>query len=356
LQSDSFSGDRKLEAAAVSNPAHILKPATGIHVSRIQRALIQLDGLQIDKPELDAGHYGDSTASAVVQYKQKRNIINRTYEDAVDPIVGIMTMASLDKDLAARERLDPDFIFLNDAQRSTVKAALTRAREMLDVTLRRIRAITNSVVSPHNLAYFETKLDILNVFRINSFVLGDLPIPDDIFEALRRKLGRSTAQPTASTSPVDAFNIAVLLQNFAQLRASLDEKFRKEFYTMNTFNGESLGLFEAFVSSSGNFRDATMHFRPLYFDPSFSADHRAVTLAHERAHTIFHAQGHPGTGDNPFCVAPHLGDPNVQDGGQALSNPYCYEWLILALQPNYTPAPFLQGCVVTGGSSNSSGP
>src|SRR5690242_12674966 len=71
LQSESFRGDPKLEAAAVSNPAHILKtqpPSTGIHVSKIQRALMQLDGAQIDKNELDLGSYDNSTANAVLRY------------------------------------------------------------------------------------------------------------------------------------------------------------------------------------------------------------------------------------------------------------------------------------------------
>jgi hypothetical protein len=347
LQSDSLRGDRLLEAAAISNPAHILKPSTGIHVSKIQRALMQLDGAQIDKNELDLGRYGDSTESAVLRYKDKRNIINRSYEDAVDPIVGIMTMASLDKELLIKEQADPDFIFFSDAQRATVKTALERAKQMLIVANRRIRGVTNSVVTPRDVTYYETKLAILNVFRINRFVVDDLPIPQDILDNIQRRLGRLKNQPTPADSPVDAFTFAMLFQNFAQLLGSLSEKFRKEFYTMGTFNGDSLGLFEAFVSSNNNFSNTTMHVRPLYFDPSFTADHRAVTLAHERAHTIFHAKGHPGTGDNPFCVAPHLGDPNVTDSGQALTNPYCYEWLILALQPNYTPAPFLQGCVVT---------
>jgi hypothetical protein len=218
---------------------------------------------------------------------------------------------------------------------------------MLIVANKRIKGVTQLVMTPRNVAYYETKLAVLNVFRINKFVSDDLPIPQDILDNIQRRLGRLKKQPTPADSPADAFTFTMLFQNFAQLLGSLDEKFRKVFYTMNTFNGDSLGLFEAFASSFNNFANTTLHVRPLYFDPSFSADHRAVTLAHERAHTIFHAQGHPGTGDNPFCVAPHLGDPNVTDSTQALTNPYCYEWLILALQPNYTPAPFLQGCIVT---------
>jgi hypothetical protein len=115
----------------------------------------------------------------------------------------------------------------------------------------------------------------------------------------------------------------------------LDERFPKEFYTMGTFKSSPLLFFAAFVDAS-NPADPTMRFTRRYFDPSvLNADDRAVTIAHERAHTIFRANGHPGTGDNPFCVAPHLGDPNVQTTDDALANPYCYEWLIDCLQPTY---------------------
>jgi len=76
LQSQLFRGDPQLEAAAVSDPAHIEPGARGEHVRKIQLALIQLDGADID-PD---GQYGPATAAAVLAYKQKqkRNIINRT--------------------------------------------------------------------------------------------------------------------------------------------------------------------------------------------------------------------------------------------------------------------------------------
>ena len=78
LRSQLFRGDPKLEAAAVSDPAHITPGATGEHVRKIQRALIRLDSAAI-APD---GVYGPATAAAVLAYKQKRNIINRsTFED-----------------------------------------------------------------------------------------------------------------------------------------------------------------------------------------------------------------------------------------------------------------------------------
>ncbi|HEV3021492.1 MAG TPA: peptidoglycan-binding domain-containing protein, partial [Pirellulales bacterium] len=68
LQSQLLRGDPKLEAAAVSDPAHIKPGATGEHVRKIQLALVQLDGAPIARD----GIYGPATAAAVLAYKQKR--------------------------------------------------------------------------------------------------------------------------------------------------------------------------------------------------------------------------------------------------------------------------------------------
>ncbi len=104
LQSQCLKGDAKLEAAAVSDPAHIFTGAVGAHVAKIQQALIVLDNANITAAEIAAKQYGESTASAVLSFKQKRNIINRSYQSQADNIVGKMTMAALDQALAQRER------------------------------------------------------------------------------------------------------------------------------------------------------------------------------------------------------------------------------------------------------------
>ena len=101
LQSQLFRGDPKLEAAAVSDPAHIVPGATGEHVRKIQLALIQLDGAAID-PD---GKYGPATVAAVLAYKRNRNIINRSYQTQADNIVGKMTMAAIDSEMLAKERI-----------------------------------------------------------------------------------------------------------------------------------------------------------------------------------------------------------------------------------------------------------
>jgi peptidoglycan hydrolase-like protein with peptidoglycan-binding domain len=100
LQSQTFRNDPKLEAAAVSDPAHIVPGARGEHVRKIQLALIRLDGAAITAD----GNYDPATAAAVLAYKQKRNIVNRAYQTRADNIVGKMTIDRLDKEMLAAEQ------------------------------------------------------------------------------------------------------------------------------------------------------------------------------------------------------------------------------------------------------------
>lgn len=99
LQSQLFRGESKLEAAAMSDPAHIVQGATGEHVRKIQLALIQLDGATLT-PD---GSYGPATAGAVLAYKRKRNIVNRSSQSQVDDIVGKMTIATLDREMVLKQ-------------------------------------------------------------------------------------------------------------------------------------------------------------------------------------------------------------------------------------------------------------
>lgn len=100
LKSRLFRGDVKLEAAAASPEAHIIQGARGEHVLKIQHAVARLDGT----PVAQDGVYGQETARAVLAYKQKRNIVNRSYQSKADDIVGIMTMAALDQEMAQLEQ------------------------------------------------------------------------------------------------------------------------------------------------------------------------------------------------------------------------------------------------------------
>jgi peptidoglycan hydrolase-like protein with peptidoglycan-binding domain len=97
LQSRLFRGNPKLEGAAIFNPAHIVQGDRGPHVGKIQNVLIQVDRTAI-QPDLV---FGPATAAAVRAFKQKRQILN--FEGRIDDIVGIKTMAALDREMLAHE-------------------------------------------------------------------------------------------------------------------------------------------------------------------------------------------------------------------------------------------------------------
>ena len=104
LNSKLFRGDPQLEACAREDSAHVTRGARGAHVVKIQQALNILDnaGLTAD------GDYGPATAGAVLRYKEKRNIVNRSIQSRADDIVGKMTIASLDDEMVRRENEAPD--------------------------------------------------------------------------------------------------------------------------------------------------------------------------------------------------------------------------------------------------------
>jgi len=104
LLSTQFKGDQKLEACLIKDPAHITQGSRGEHVSKIQVALLLVDGANIVRQETSARLYGTSTAEAVLAYKTKRRIINTTYQTKPDNIVGKMTMAALDREMLQFER------------------------------------------------------------------------------------------------------------------------------------------------------------------------------------------------------------------------------------------------------------
>jgi hypothetical protein len=98
LQSQLLRGDPSLEAAAVSDPAHITPGARGPHVGKIQQALIRLDRAAINQDSA----YGPATAAAVRAFKQKRRILN--VAGLIDDIVGKKTIAALDGEMSAVEK------------------------------------------------------------------------------------------------------------------------------------------------------------------------------------------------------------------------------------------------------------
>ena len=132
LRCDLFAGDSKLEAAAVTNPAHIVRGSAGPHIERIHKALISIDNATISKHEISTTFFGADTEKAVLAYKQKRRIINTTYQKEADAVVGIMTMRSLDEEMLK---------FQSQANESTVLFALAAA---FGYTPEQSHTVTNS--------------------------------------------------------------------------------------------------------------------------------------------------------------------------------------------------------------------
>ena len=101
LKSRIFKGDPVFEACLVRDNAHITPGAVGKHVGKIHTALFRLDNLDVSNDERKHRRYGHSTVKAVLAYKdnKKRKIINHSYESHVDPIVGKMTIAWLDREM-----------------------------------------------------------------------------------------------------------------------------------------------------------------------------------------------------------------------------------------------------------------
>jgi len=110
LKSSLFSADPRHLACQTRDSAHYLLGQSGTHIGDVQAALNVLDNLHIAPAEWDAHRYGKSTAAAVLAFKQKRKIVNRSYQTAEDDIVGKMTITALDEEMArveANAKLNP---------------------------------------------------------------------------------------------------------------------------------------------------------------------------------------------------------------------------------------------------------
>jgi peptidoglycan hydrolase-like protein with peptidoglycan-binding domain len=103
LVSRLFSNDPVFERCLTHDSAHITPGSRGAHVNKIQTALDTLDNYSVAHTEVHSQTYGPSTAAGVLAYKRKRGIINRAYETQPDNIVGKMTIASLDAEMARVE-------------------------------------------------------------------------------------------------------------------------------------------------------------------------------------------------------------------------------------------------------------
>src|SRR4051812_14442910 len=109
LLSNLFKGDLNLAGCQNNDAAHLTIGARGEHVAKVQFALFALDSSAIDASEVRLQTYGPSTARAVLAYKTKRRIINATYQNTPDNIVGKMTITRLDQDMRVFEQTHRGF-------------------------------------------------------------------------------------------------------------------------------------------------------------------------------------------------------------------------------------------------------
>src|SRR5690242_6341451 len=84
LSSNLFKGDQILEQTAVQDSAHVTPGSSGPHVRKIQTALNLLDQAGLTEDAV----YGPRTATAVLNFKTDRDIVNRAYQTTADNIVG----------------------------------------------------------------------------------------------------------------------------------------------------------------------------------------------------------------------------------------------------------------------------
>ncbi|MEP6653699.1 MAG: peptidoglycan-binding domain-containing protein [Myxococcales bacterium] len=101
MRSRLFRGNAALDACLAQDAAHVTPGAVGEHVQLIQRALVYLGDKTISGGEYRSGTYGPTTTAAVLRYKQRRQIINTSYQSQPDNIVGKMTIQKLDDEMIA---------------------------------------------------------------------------------------------------------------------------------------------------------------------------------------------------------------------------------------------------------------
>ncbi len=104
LRSTTLQGNAALQACLDNDQAHVTPGTAGAHVGLIHKCLLVLESSPIAPDEIRSRTYGRTTAAAVLSYKKARNIINRSYQQQADNIVGKMTIARLDEDIAKVEQ------------------------------------------------------------------------------------------------------------------------------------------------------------------------------------------------------------------------------------------------------------
>lgn len=221
LQSELFRGDPALEAAAVADHAHITLGAVGDHVRKIQQALNITDGAGLSED----GVYGNGTASAVLEYKRERGIINFAYQQAPDNIVGKMTIQALDQELVKApgplEDRTTEVGAATLATLITMDTTLVSRGIFISAPLRlrfELLRLTAAITARGNLTF---RGRIRDEFRRGSVQLAGI-------EAPARGPIVFAAAPAVAVGGVAALEIAIAALALILLLCIVSEDFRKE--------------------------------------------------------------------------------------------------------------------------------
>lgn len=331
LQSELFRGDPKLEAAAISDSAHILPGARGPHVAKIQQALIELAAAAI----VPDGVYGSATAEAVGDFKRKQQPQILNFAGRIDNIVGIKTMAALDAGMLLKAP-KPDRLVRycgNDRRTPQTLGVNARARFALGVaggsatgapTTPDLMAIIRSNAAQAKV-WLKSALFALNNFRLqvqippdqarlipthgrlNTHFLFDL----DLFRngpILGLKAVARNAQETVS----DLVDFYTAIDD---LMSRADRAFTADLRDLRNTPG-----FQQFATSAAFVPDPprmdSIHVTPVYLN--LGPLKRVSVLIHEAAHFVSQTTFQ----DIAHIRSPEYPGPNF---GLAIRNVYSYE-------------------------------
>jgi len=144
LEHPLFKDIKRLQDCLHNDKDHVEFGDVGDFVFAIQMALMTLDHAAIDPGELQGKSFKGSTRTAVVNYKNKRKIINFSYEQKVDPIVGKMTIERLDDDLLGRKH--PINPLTDPGEAARINAVVVRERPAVPRIIDRSIAILEQLL------------------------------------------------------------------------------------------------------------------------------------------------------------------------------------------------------------------
>lgn len=282
-------------------------------VQTLLNAVVVALGGPIVKLVID-GLVGPKTTGAITTFQTKHFGVSGA-DGRIDP--GKQTFAKLVA-VTAGQIADANFQGFQATQVQTLKADIARAQSMIG------NAMSLLALAPFLRADAPGKVNVVKLLAFNfgiDFADKDNPINFALQSAL----------------------LAQLQGRFALLRSSLTATLP---FVAAPAPQSGFGA-DAFVIGVN---DPTINITPQYFTKP--ADERSAILTHEHAHTKFKVAGHPGMGGGLAILVVGPEDdkrPFFQPAGrfldQSLNNPYCYEWLVRALDNGASAKVFSASCL-----------